>query len=427
MPRLPLVLPLVLLLPLLMLPLGARADQELDSLIALRHQRDTEASLNPSTASINPYLFHLLTPPVVWPSSLKAAFRPGWQGGAADSCLRLSHVSDSLIALTSAHSPSLFPHTGAEVARTYRRLPGDSLDLSPQGREMSLVEAAPLPLDAYERLAEDLTQPVFHRPRMWTLRGEGSLQFTQNYFSENWYQGGEKNYAALSSITLEACFDNHRRLQWDNKLEVQLGFQTSSDTVHRAKVTSNLLRHTSNLRIEAAHNWYYTASAVTYTQLCRYYDENAYTYSTAFASPLDFTLAVGMTYTFSVAKDRIEGSLMLSPIAYNMRYVGCDSLREHYAIDEGKKAWNNFGPSLTFNLKVKPCDNILWESRLYYFTNLSYVNIEWENTLTFTINRFLSAKAYVYPRFDDSSDAYRGPHGFLMLKEWFSLGLGFTF
>ena len=80
--------------------------------------------------------------------------------------------------------------------------------------------------------------------------------------------------------------------------------------------------------------------------------------------------------------------------------------------------------------------NVNWTSRLYCFGNIfdnkkdMYVLLEWENTLDFTINKYLSAKFFSYPRFDNSTRDKNNPqkaHHYFMFKEWLSLGLSYKF
>ena len=60
----------------------------------------------------------------------------------------------------------------------------------------------------------DLTQDVdtirlkVRRPNFWKFKGDYSFQFTQNYYSENWYQGGDNNYTMLALATMEANCNN---------------------------------------------------------------------------------------------------------------------------------------------------------------------------------------------------------------------------
>ncbi len=76
-------------------------------------------------------------------------------------------------------------------------------------------------------------------------------------------------------------------------------------------------------------------------------------------------------------------------------------------------------------------DNISWTSRIYWFSNFKQTIIECENTLNFSINRFLSTKLFLYPRFDDSSLKYKAGEehdgSYWMFKEWLSLGLNYDF
>jgi hypothetical protein len=280
---------------------------------------------------------------------------------------------------------------------------------------------------------------VAKKPNFWKLRGSTSLQFTQSYFSENWYQGGENNYAGLGMVTLEANYDNKQRVQWDNKLELQLGFQTAqSDTCHTFRVTSNLMRLTSKIGYKAAKNWFYTAQAMAYTQLYPNYEKNSDKVIADFTSPFYFNLSVGIDY--KLKKDRFDLSVYLSPVAYNMCWVDRSKydIRPRYGMekrDDGtfRSTYHKYGPSVTVNSKVKIMKNVSWTSRFYVFGNIfdnkqdMYVNVEWENTFDFTINRYLSAKFFFYPKFDNSSDKYKKGRHYFMLKEWLSLGLNYNF
>ena len=75
---------------------------------------------------------------------------------------------------------------------------------------------------------------VIVRPNFWKYKGNGYAQFTQHYISDNWYKGGESTNSLLSGLVLEANFDDRQRLEFENKLEMKLGFVTApSDTVEQ--------------------------------------------------------------------------------------------------------------------------------------------------------------------------------------------------
>ena len=56
------------------------------------------------------------------------------------------------------------------------------------------------------------------------IRGMGYVQSTQHYISDNWYKGGESTNALLSGLVLEANFDDRQRIEFENKLEIKIGF-----------------------------------------------------------------------------------------------------------------------------------------------------------------------------------------------------------
>jgi hypothetical protein len=82
-------------------------------------------------------------------------------------------------------------------------------------------------------------------------------------------------------------------------------------------------------------------------------------------------------------------------------------------------------PEVTFDLAWKIADNISWKTRLYGYTSYKRVLVEWENTVTFIFNKYISSNIFIYPRFDDG--AKRGKHGYMQMKEFISLGFNYGF
>ena len=139
---------------------------------------------------------------------------------------------------------------------------------------------------------------------------------------EDAYKGGESNYSMVGSIVLEANYDNKNKWKWDNKLEAKLGFLRSpSDSVHKFKANEDLIRLTSKLGLEAAKNWYYTLQFLAYTQFTRGLKANDPFVYSDFCSPLNLNLALGMDYKVNTLKERLTGTINISPFAINYRYV----------------------------------------------------------------------------------------------------------
>ncbi|MBQ8051201.1 MAG: DUF3078 domain-containing protein [Bacteroidaceae bacterium] len=431
----------------------AAYEQALELLAQTRDESLSNVASKAENMQLNPYFFRLMTPGTYYGRPLHQVMGISWpqtSPSAISPALGATEASDYALAQLYVNNPGLISRT-EEVLKEEPAL-REEIKSPVTVVEPKLAEKAVV-VDLETDMPDTITV-IPKKPNFWKFKGNASLQFTQSYFSENWYQGGENNYQGIGMLTLEANYDNKRKVQWDNKLEAQLGFQTTtSDDYHKFRVTSNLLRLTSKLGYKAAKNWFYTGQVMSYTQLAPYYEKNKQDWKSCFGTPLYLTVSVGMDYKYKSKNGKVDLSVYMSPLAYYMTYVGKLHSRHFDMDDEGNmlldgsgygryKYWytrtygmehmddhflHKFGPNLTVNSKIKIMKNVMWTSRFYWFSNFHSTLFEWENTLDFTINKYLSAKFYAYPRFDDSSRNYKREHGYLMFKEWLSLGLNYSF
>ena len=214
-------------------------------------------------------------------------------------------------------------------------------------------QSAPLP-DAPEA---DPVEVVVEKPKFWTRKGDGFLQFMQNYVSSNWYKGGESNYSAVGSLTLEANYDNKSKWKWDNKLEMKLGFQTSrTDTVHKFKANEDLFRYTGKVGLQAANKWYYTLQVLAYTQFARGFKSNNRKTFSDFMSPFNFNVGLGMEYKVEWFDKKLTGTINLSPLAINYRYVDRTALAKSFGVktDKHTHSLTDFGSQVTASLSEYP-------------------------------------------------------------------------
>ena len=274
---------------------------------------------------------------------------------------------------------------------------------------------------------------VVEKPKFWTRKGDGFLQFMQNYVSGNWYKGGESNYSAVGALTLEANYDNKNKWKWDNKLEMKLGFQrTRTDSLHKFKSNEDLIRYTGKVGLEATKKWYYTLQLLAYTQFTRGLKANDKNTYSDFMSPFNLNIGLGMDYKVEAFDKKLTGTVNLSPIAVNYRYVdrsyfnGTDWFPSRYGIDDGKHSLLDFGSQVTADLEWKLNDVIKWKSRLYALTSYKRAEIEWENTFTMQVSKYISANIFLYPRFDDSGNR-DSDLGYWQFKEYSSIGFNYTF
>ena len=297
--------------------------------------------------------------------------------------------------------------------------------------------AAPMPEDPQIEPAEvEVTKPKF-----WTRKADGFLQFMQNYVSGNWYKGGESNYSALGSLTIEANYDNKGKWKWDNKLEAKLGFLTSrSDSLHKFKSNEDLLRLTSKVGLQATKRWYYTLQVLAWTQFARGLKSNDHRTYSDFFSPFNLNVGLGMDYKVEAFDKKLTGTINLSPIALNYRYVDrtqfANQNSEHptdyswfpsrHGIDDGKRHLLDPGSQLTADLTWKLTENVTWKSRLWGFTSYHRGEIEWENTFQLKVSKYISANIFLYPRFDDGN-VWDEDLGYWQFKEYTSIGLSYSF
>ena len=268
---------------------------------------------------------------------------------------------------------------------------------------------------------------VVRKPNFWTFDGDGFLQFLQNYVSGNWYKGGESNYSMVGALTLKANYNNKSGIKFDNMLELKLGFQTSkADTLHKFKTNNDLIRYTGKFGIQATKRWYYTLQLLAYTQFTKGLKSNDHKVYSDFLSPLNVNLGLGMDYTVEAFNKRLTGNVNLSPLSFNFRYVGRDALTANNGISEGHHTKEDFGSQLTSVLTWKFSDIVSWKTRLYAYTTYKRSEVEWENTLTLQVSKYISTNIFVYPRFDDSTTRDEDM-GYWQFKEYCSLGFSYNF
>ena len=268
---------------------------------------------------------------------------------------------------------------------------------------------------------------VVDKPNFWTFNGDYYLQFLQNYVSENWYKGGESNYSMLASATLQANYNNKQKVKFENKLELKLGFQTSrGDTMHTFKTSEDLIRYTGKLGLQATKNWYYTFQLIANTQFLRGYKSNDPAVYSDVMSPLNLNFSLGMSYNVNVFNGKLVGSIQLAPLAYNFKYVGREALATSYGLKEGEHTLNDFGSEFTFDLTWTFSELIKWKTRLYGYTTYKRAELEWENTITFQFNKYISSNLFIYPRFDDASTR-NDDLGYWQFKEYMSIGFSYSF
>ena len=308
------------------------------------------------------------------------------------------------------HRPDLVVSTQSQLDRVGPIIEPSTTPVKP---ETDIVDLVSPKVDD-----DDVVSPVqiyVEKPNFWKFSGDYSLQLFQNYVSDNWYKGGESNYSLIAAVTLQANYNNKQRFQWNNKLEMRLGLQNSrGDTLHTVRASG----------LQASKHWYYTFQLIASTQFMRGLRSNDTRIYSRFLSPLYVNPSLGMDYKVNWFKGRMTGSVHLAPIAYSLTYARDKDLAPRFGIDEGHHAKNDYGSEVTVDLVWQMAKDIRWKTRFYGYTTYHRMKMEWENTFTFVVNKYISTNLFLYPRFDDGvkrDDKY----GYFQFKEYVSLGFSY--
>lgn len=264
-----------------------------------------------------------------------------------------------------------------------------------------------LDLDFSTATLEGFGQQLVIKADKWHWMGDHNLQMQQTSLSDNWYKGGDNNMSLSGEQKLSISrYDENKKTTFEMVLDLKLSaFYTTADTIHTFKVSDNQFTWDIKYGYKAWKNWYYSTQLYAKTPIFEYYNSNSTETKSSFLSPLEVNFSPGMDFKYTSPKKRFTYSLLLAPLSYNMKFVNDHRVNEtNYGLKEGDSFLHEFGATLTSKFDWKMGPNATWSSRLYYFTSYSKVVAEFENTISFNISRYFSARIYAYPRFDDSRD-----------------------
>ena len=124
-------------------------------------------------------------------------------------------------------------------------------------------------------------------------------------------------------------------------------------------------------------------------------------------------------------------SINLSPATYKLVYANiADANRVNvteYGIEEGENILNEIGSALRVEWKWKPLREIHLDTKFYFFTNYKQIETELEINVDFIINRYLSAKLMLHPRYDGTVEQVTDQRSQIQFKELISVGFAHTF
>lgn len=268
------------------------------------------------------------------------------------------------------------------------------------------------------------------RKKHWLHNIGAALQFSQAYVSKNWYQGGNNHLALLMNFYWNFQLNQvyHPDVLLQSALSYKLALNsTPQDEVHAYSISEDVLQYNLNTGLKAFKKWFYSFNMQFKTQILRNYEQNSMVRKASFLSPGDFNLGLGMAYSHQNQKKTVQFTATLSPISYNLKTCITDKIdHEQFNISPSHHSRSEIGSNGEFNMTWQITPDINYRTRVFLFTDYDYFLSDWENTLSFTINKFLSTQIYVHMRYDTSTDMSTSWKHF-MLREILSFGLSYTF
>ena len=260
----------------------------------------------------------------------------------------------------------------------------------------------------------------------WRTEANLSLQLTQNYATENWHQGAAN---AFSMLWAAKAFANYKKnnISWENNAEWRMGVSTvSEDTLRKMNTTDDIFLIYSKLGYQVHAQWYVALFTDFRTNFFPNFKKNSTQMNATFLTPIRYTVGMGVDY-----KPLKDLSINLSPATYKLVYANIsDATRvdvTEYGIEPGKNILNEIGSSVRVEWKWKPLREIELETKFYFFTNYKQIETELEIDVDFIINRYLSAKLILHPRYDGTIEEVTNQKSKLQFKELISVGFAHTF
>ena len=337
-----------------------------------------------------------------------------------DSIVKSMEKSDSEIILENAKD-NVINNNPQDVDYTNASMPK-----APKNERMSKKEKKEfVEIEKLDVPSTSITTDAPPTPKLWKHSFTSSIQVSQAYISQNWYQGGESNFNLISDQLYNVEYD-HNNILFTTSTQWKVGVSTTpSDEYHKISINDDLFQINSKLGIKAVKDWYYTVAVLFKTQLFNSYASNSEVKNSAFFSPGELNIGVGMSYNKKIAPKKFETSVMLAPLSYNLKFSLDEDLAVRAGIKEGRFE-NQVGSSFEGTFKWEFYPNLTWTSRVFYFTDYKSVLADVETGLNFVFNRFFSTKIYLHARFDDSVSANKDKN-YLQFKEMLSFGFNYKF
>lgn len=275
----------------------------------------------------------------------------------------------------------------------------------------------------------------------WKVKGNASLNFNENYFS-NWAAGGDNAYGGIGKFELKMDYEKDK-ISWTNKLNMTLGYSLIGNS--KPMKTDDQIQLYSTYKVRWKKHWKFTLLGSMQTQFSRGYNYSvdSTTSISGFMSPLTIDLGPGIQYNpdkhlqinFSPVTPRliyVNNQRLADAGSFGLQPAERDSLGN--IIKHASKAYFAFGARLYAHINYDIAKNVNLDSQLSLFSdylhNPQNIVVDWQAALTMKVNSWLNVVMSTQMLYDDrvmitDKNGNTGPR--LQIKQLLLIGLSYTF
>lgn len=237
----------------------------------------------------------------------------------------------------------------------------------------------------------------------WKTGGLYNFNLTQSSLS-NWAAGGDNFNMALTSYFNYFAFYQKPRHNWDNNIDVNLGYVQSTSLGGRKNDDRIDIISKYGYKIDSTGQMYLSGLFNFRSQFFDGYSFNGSVanFTSSFLSPAYLILSAGVDYKPS---DKL--SIFFSPLTSRSTIVLNNKLASlgKYGVDSGKNFIRETGLFVTINYQQNISAGITYKGRADFFSNYyqnpENVNVYMTNLFTFKIQKNFSATYSLDFMYDD--------------------------
>lgn len=240
---------------------------------------------------------------------------------------------------------------------------------------------------------------------LWNWKTGGLYNFNLSQSSlSNWAAGGDNFNMALTSYFNYFAFYQKPRHNWDNNIDVNLGYMQSTSLGGRKNDDRIDLISKYGYKIDSTGQLYLSA---LFNIRSQFFDGYSFSgtnanFTSSFLSPAYVILSAGLDY-----KPNNDLSIFFSPLTSRSTIVMNKLLSQQgkYGVDSGKNVYRETGLFVTVNYSKTIAPNITYKGRADFFSNYyqkpENVNLYMTNLFMFKIHKNFSATYSLDLMYDD--------------------------